>query len=173
VIDALRDETNTRRGEAPQKWVGAFIDSRDIEPEIYGFTIPDSMLAAGLNQFGASRGNLARDGEPYHFFADILFESKQTDQCTAVFNLYPVKSLGFRCVSGREHRHLTQQEPTSARVESRFIACGAVRASDEMCRENPPVISPRQITGDKIGDIVSTFDGHELLGLDPVAVDLV
>lgn len=73
MINALCDQANAFRGEAPQECATAFIDSRHIEHEIYGFAAPDRLLAAGLNRFGARRGNLAI--------------------------LCPVESLGFRCTS--------------------------------------------------------------------------
>jgi hypothetical protein len=75
MIDTLRDQANTFRREAPQKCAAAFIDCRDIEHEIYGFAIPDRLVAAGLNQLDACRGNLAGDYEPCSFFADFRLYS--------------------------------------------------------------------------------------------------
>jgi hypothetical protein len=59
IIDALRNQANTFRRETPQECATAFIDICGIKDQIYGFTIADRLLAAGLNQFGALRGNLA------------------------------------------------------------------------------------------------------------------
>ena len=59
IIDALRNQANTFRGETPQECAAAFIDICDIKDQIYGFAVADCLLATGLNQFGALRGNLA------------------------------------------------------------------------------------------------------------------
>jgi hypothetical protein len=59
IIDTLRNQANTSRRETPQECATAFIDICDIKDQIYGFAIADRLLTAGLNQFGALRGNLA------------------------------------------------------------------------------------------------------------------
>src|ERR1700730_15803489 len=117
MIYALCRQANAFCREAPQKCASSFIDRRNIENEMHCFTVPNGLLATGLQHFNACRRDFPGNCETCSLFAEFFIYSKHTPTSALRFPL-PTRSpfLDSACRICRNRRHPTWQTPNAGIV---------------------------------------------------------
>src|SRR6202035_3487805 len=119
MIYALGEHANAFCRDAPQKCASTFIDGRNIENEMH-FTVPDGLLATGLQHFNACRRDFPGNCEMCSLFAEFFIYSKHKPASAPRFP-FLIRStfLDSACRICRNLRHLTWQGPNAGIVGKR------------------------------------------------------
>lgn len=97
MIYALGEHANAFCREAPQKCASTFIDGRNIENEMHCFTVPNGLLATGLQHFNACRRDFPGNCEMCSLFAEFFIYSKHKPASAPRFPfLIRIEFLGLR-----------------------------------------------------------------------------
>jgi hypothetical protein len=118
MIYSLGGHANALCREAPQKCASTFIDRRNIENEMRGFTVPDNPLATGLEHVNACRRDFSGNCETRSLFTEFFIYSKHKLSSALRFPLL-IRSafLDSACRICPHGRHPTWQKPNAGMVE--------------------------------------------------------
>jgi hypothetical protein len=85
MIYALGEHANAFCREAPQKCASTFIDGRNIENEMHCFTVPNGLLATGLQHINACRRDFPGNCQTGSLFAEFFIYSKHNPASASRF----------------------------------------------------------------------------------------
>lgn len=121
MIDALCEHANAFCGETSQKCASTFIDGRNIENDLYCFTVLYRLLTTGLHQFDACWRDFPGNRETCSLFAEFFIYSKHK-LASAPRSPFLIRSAfyGRGLSKCRKLRHLTWQGPNAVLVALGF-----------------------------------------------------
>ena|SRR6202049_3076494 len=118
MIYALGEHANAFCCEATQECASTFIDGRNIENEMHCFTVPNGLLATGLQHINACRRDFPGNCQTGSLFAEFFIYSKHKPTSAPRFPfLIRSNFLDSACRICRNRQHPTWQEPNAGIVE--------------------------------------------------------